>query len=152
VRVPGGFGDFGWMRGQPEYTNDFYVFNDNKEQATAHWKNPADPYGCAPGGGNAIIRPWQCETPPRAGGVPTGSLRDGGFKSLAPEVKELINEAISRIEAQVKAQGVARVYYSSCAKGVKPNCTLDDDLGTEIFQTSEEVRMYIVQRLKGLGR
>jgi hypothetical protein len=152
VRVPGGFGDFGWMRSQPEYANDFYVFNDNEEQATAHWKDPKDPFGCASGGGNAAIRPWQCETPPRAGGVPTGSLKDGGFQSLTPEVKELIDEAISRIGAQLKAQGVVRLYYSSCAKGVSPNCTLDDDLGTGIFQTSQEVRKYIVQCLKRLGR
>ena len=49
--------------------------------------------GCAPGGGNAIIRPYQCKTPPRAAGIPTGP----NYDSLTPEVKQIIDEAIATI-------------------------------------------------------
>ena len=63
-------GDFDWMITQDHYEDALFVFNDNKAQYKAHRDRPKDlaGAGCAPGGGNAIIRPYQCKTPPRAAG------------------------------------------------------------------------------------
>lgn len=63
----GKIGDFAWMIRQPEYADVLFVFNDNEEQFRAYRKDPQGSYGCSPGGGNAIIRPYQCQSPPRAG-------------------------------------------------------------------------------------
>jgi hypothetical protein len=65
-------GDFGWMILQDQYRDVLFIFNDNVKQFTAHQNDSLDPEGCSPGGGNAIIRPYQCLTPPRAAGIPTG--------------------------------------------------------------------------------
>ena len=56
-------GDFGWMIQQPEYDDALFIFNDNEEQFLAFRKNPKSGAGCARGGGNAIIRPYQCAEP-----------------------------------------------------------------------------------------
>src|SRR5229473_2159509 len=72
------YGDFGWMRSQTEYVDALFIFNDNEEQFLAHVSNPSDrsDFACGAGGGNARIRPWQCETIPRSAGVPTGKLSE----------------------------------------------------------------------------
>jgi hypothetical protein len=145
-------GDYVWMRGQPEYRAAYFVFNDNEEQFLAHQKDLTGIDGCAAGGGNAGIRPWQCETPPRASGVPTGNLVEGGYQILTPHVKEIIDQAVERIKSDVSYYGFEQVVYSSCVKGSSQNCTLDDDLGTGIFHPSEEVRGYIVRELKKISQ
>jgi hypothetical protein len=149
VYKPNGPGDFSWMRKRPEYADSYFVFNDNQEQFVAHQKDAMSDDGCTEGGGNAVARPWQCETPPRAGGVPTGA-NGVGYQELTPEVRQIIDEAIATIKLEVLRHKFKRVFYSSCAKGA-PNCALDDDLGTEIFHVSEAVRAYIVSRLKGIA-
>jgi hypothetical protein len=66
---------------------------------------------------NAAIRPWQCETPPRSTGVPTGTLAKGGYADLTPEVKTVIDEAIAIIRQDVDRFRFKRVFFSSCEKG-----------------------------------
>jgi len=147
----GTYGDFGWMRLQSEFDDAFFVFNDNFEQFSQHLQQPSSSTGegCEAGGGNATIRPWQCEMPPRAGGIPTG-IKGGGYTSLTAEVKNTIDHAIEAIKSSVDRFHFKRIFYSSCRKNVDQNCTLDDDLGTSIYQPSESVRAYIVNRLKSL--
>jgi hypothetical protein len=144
-------GDYEWMRNQPGYERAYFIFNDNEEQFLAHQKEPDGAEGCAPGGGNAAARPWQCDSPPRSAGVPTGTSASGGFQVLTPHTSEVIDQAFTVIDANVRKYGFDKVVYSSCVKASSPNCTLDDDLGTGIFQTSEEVRKYIVWKLKDLS-
>ena len=113
------------------YQRAYFIFNDNEEQFLAHQKDFNGFDGCAPGGGNAAVRSWQCETPPRSSGVPTGSIASGGFQIATPQVKALIDQAITVINVNVRKYEFNIVVYSSCVKGVSSNCTLDDDLGTE---------------------
>jgi hypothetical protein len=82
-------GDFGWMIEQPEYAEALFVFNDNEEQFREQRKDPSSPFGCTPGGGNAVIRPYQCEEPPRAAGIPTG-VQGIGYAELTDQVKYVL--------------------------------------------------------------
>ena len=131
-------GDFGWMIEQPEYADALFVFNDNDEQFLAHRKNPKGGIGCDVGGGNAVIRPYQCENPPRAVGIPTGS-RGEGYPSLMPHVKQTIEDAIAAIQKLVATGKYQRVFYSAAnATGV---------LWTGIFDVGIDVKQYIVAQL-----
>jgi hypothetical protein len=143
-------GDYSWMRKQAGYERAYFVFNDNERQFLAHQEDPNSVEGCSPGGGNGAARPWQCETPPRAGGVPTGTDTNGGYPALTPEVKAIIDRAVAAIKSNVNKYSFDKVIYSTCLKGSSPNCTLDDDLGTGIFAPSEDVRGYIVTTLKNI--
>jgi len=145
---PGKEGDFGWMIKQEEYKDAFFIFNDNEEQFLAHHNNPEDPkgIGCQPGGGNAVIRPWQCKSPPRAGGIPTGTI--SGYKNLDQKtgiqntsVKDLIDNAIYHIRKIVIQNRFKRVYFSSENKD-------GENLGTGIFKVGDEVKIYILNKIK----
>lgn len=135
------YGDFLWMLRQQEYSDAFFVFNDNQEQYQIHRDNPKSSYGCAAGGGNASIRPYQCEVPPRAGGVPTGA-NGAGYASLEQEVKTIIDEAVAAIDKICKEHNINRLYYNSDING---------SLGTGVFKVGEDVKAYIVKSLKALG-
>lgn len=147
---PGCDGDFGWMINQDKYKDSFFIFNDNEEQFMEHKKNPGTTkgIGCYEGGGNAVIRPWQCKTPPRAGGIPTGI--NIGYKSLDQKtavknktVRDLIDEAITHIKNTVKENNFKRVYFSSENKDGKI-------LGTGIFKVGDEVKKYIIFKINSM--
>lgn len=136
-------GDFGWMMQQPAYDDAFFVFNDNEECFVAHQQDPKAPQGCAPGGGNAAIRPYQCSTS-RVLGIPTGTLNPfQGYPVLTPHVKGLIDSAIAVIRDLMAANGTQRLFYSAAnAQG---------DLGGAIFVTAPDVKYYIVSQIRTLG-
>ena len=102
------------------------------------------------GGGNATIRAWQCETPPRSAGIPTGTVAKGGYATLTPEIKANIDQALDIIRLDIDRFHFKRVFFSSCEKGSTPSCTLDEDLGSSIFIIPTPVRAYIVTQLKSL--
>jgi hypothetical protein len=133
-------GDFGWMIEQAAYADALFVFNDNEEQFRAYERDRTGGAGCAAGGGNAVIRPYRCADPPRAAGVPTGA-QGVGYASLSDEVRGVIDDAFAVI-AQLLASGrYARVFYSADADG---------GLGTGIFQVAQDVKTYIVDKLRAL--
>jgi len=134
----GKVGDFGWMITQPEYAKTFFIFNDNVSQFKIHQDHPNDPSGCSIGGGNAIIRPYQCKTPPQAGGIPTGP----SFIGLTAEVKQMIDAAIQAIKMGIQSGGYDRVAYSSNGHG---------GLGTSIFKVPQDVKTYIVAQINTLS-
>ena len=131
-------GDFGWMIKHASYDDALFVFNDNEAQYKLHRDDPTAAGGCQAGGGNAGIRPHQCETPPRAAGVPTGP----GYDTLTPAVQAIVDEAVGAIGKIVAANGYQRVFFSADANG---------DLGTHIFHVGNDVKAYIVKSLKALG-
>lgn len=136
-------GDFGWMIQQDKYANAFFIFNDNEEEFLAYQGNQGTSGpGCSAGGGNAGIRPWQCATPPRAGGIPTGTLDHGGYPKLTAEVKAHIDTAVAFIAARIADHGFTDVYFSSDGHG---------GLGTGIFRVGADVKAYIVQQIDGLA-
>ena len=140
-RKPGEEGDFRWMIERPEYADALFIFNDNEEQFLAHQQDPAN--GCSPGGGNAVIRPYQCAKPPRATGVPTGSHADGGYPLLSAPAKQVIDQSIAAIRTLLATGRYSRVIYSAA--------NVQGDLGTGIFQVGEDVKAYIVEELRKLA-
>lgn len=148
--VPSGFkgrnkeGDFSWMINRPEYNDVLFIFNDNQEQFIAFieylrsGKNKG--MACSIGGGNAVIRPYQCSIPPKAAGIPTGS-RGTGYQNLEV-AKPYIDRAIEYINGLLKSGNYKRVMYSASRDG--------RTLGASIFSPSTEVKEYIVSSLEKL--
>ena len=138
---PGAIGDFGWMINQPEFSKTLFVFNDNEEEFYAHHSDGS--HSCQPGGGNAIIRPFQCRPEPRAAGVPTGSYAQGvhymGYSSLDHQVREAIEAAMVNIG---RVLGSGR--FTSLAFSWDPISRL----GGRIFSTAQVVRDHIVDELE----
>jgi hypothetical protein len=123
-------GDFKWMIKQPKYKNSLFIFNDNEEQFLSQ--------SCLQGGGNAIIRPYQCEDPPRCTGIPTGKMGKG-YLSLSPEILVIINTSLDKIKLLLKTGRYKEVIYSSDKIG---------GLGTGIFIVGDDVKNYIVNGLQ----
>jgi hypothetical protein len=133
-------GDFGWMIERPEHDRTLFVFNDNAAQFRSHRNHLSGAQLCSPGGGNAVIRPYQCQIPVRATGIPTGD--DGrGFPTLTDDVRALIDEAVAVIGELLATGRYDAVVYSSDGRG---------SLGTGIFQVGADVKHYIVERLESL--
>ena len=138
---PGKVGDFGWMLEQSDYSNALFVFNDNQEQYEAFRDEPHTPAARTPGGGNAVIRPWQCKNPPRAIGIPTG-VNQRGYESLTNEIQAILDEALSRVAELTASGDYERLFYSAAPDG---------GLGTGIFRVGIDVKEYIVAGLLRLG-
>lgn len=136
---PGKSGDFRWMADQPEYDRTLFVFNDNEEQYFAHLSGDRRS-GCSVGGGNAAVRPLQCQEPPRAIGIPTGS-RGVGYPALDDRVKSIIDQAVDRIRSLMPA-------YDQVVFSKDPHSST---LGTGIFKPSEDVKKYIYDSLMDLS-
>ena len=77
-----------------------------------------------------MIRPYQCQDPPRAAGIPTGS-GGMGYLELNDHVRSVIDPAISDIRELLQTGRYERVFYSSDGKG---------GLGTGIFTVADEVK------------
>jgi hypothetical protein len=132
-------GDFNWMITQNQYSDALFVFNDNEDQYSEHRDHPTETgsaASCAAGGGNAIIRPYQCLIPPRSIGIPTGP----GYDSLTPSVKAILDQAIENVYVVATKEGYKRVFYNAEDVG--------GELGTHIFVVGDDVNQYIVNKLK----
>ena len=134
-------GDFTWMIEQPEYADALFIFNDNEELFRTHQRDPGDPRGCARGGGNAAIRPYQCVEPVRAAGIPTG-VGGAGYPELTDAVRDVIDEAVAEVRALLASGAYARVFYSAEPGG---------QLGSGIFVIDEDVKSYVVEHLRALA-
>ena len=132
-------GDFGWMLRQPDYGDALFIFNDNEEEFLAHQAHAPGSQKCHPGGGNAIIRPYQCQLPQRATGIPTGS-HGVGYDQLDNHVRRVIDEAVGVVASLLASGQFRRVIYSASNES--------GDLGTGIFRVRPEVRAYIIEGLR----
>lgn len=139
---PGQIGDFAWMITQAEFDDALFVFNDNESQFRAFRRDASGGAGCSPGGGNAVIRPYRCQHPPRAAGVPTGD--GGGYAHLDEHATSVIDDAIALVADLLTTGRYRRVFYSADAHD-------PDLLGTGIFHVGDDVRRYVVTRLRALG-
>jgi hypothetical protein len=135
-------GDFGWMLCQTEYDGALFIFNDNEQQFRDFQKNPRSGSGCSPGGGNAAIRPYRCQDPPRAAGVPTGS-HGVGYERLTDHVRGVVDEAIGVVRDLVATGRYDRLIYSASGP--------DGGLGSGIFDIGDDVKGYIVDELRKLA-
>ena len=134
-------GDFSWMIRQPQHERTLFVFNDNEEEFYAHFDGTE--HVCGAGGGNAVIRPWQCGDEPRAAGVPTGCYAPGphhlGYSTLDSHVRRVVADAVAHIEGSLRTGRFDTLAFS-----------WDDRarLGGRIFETAQDVRDLIVEELQ----
>jgi hypothetical protein len=126
---------------QEQYARTLFVYNDNEEQFDA-FRRGDRPSGCSAGGGNAVIRPYQCHDPPKAIGVPTGS-RGVGYAALAGHAKTKIDQAIASIRVLVETGNYDTVLFSQASGG--------RTLGAREFQVAQEVKNYIFESLLRLS-
>jgi hypothetical protein len=132
-------GDFNWMIRQQQYDDALFIFNDNEQEFRAHQGHAPGSQRCQRGGGNAVIRPYQCQQLQRAAGIPTGSS-GVGYQGLNDHVRQVIDEAV-QVAADLLAGGrFEQVIYSAANE--------TGDLGTGIFEVGPDVRAYIVDGLR----
>ena len=129
----GQVGDFEFMLNQPEYERTLFIFNDNEEQFRAFVQGERS--GITAGGGNAGIRPLRGLKPPRAAGVPTGTLKGGGYSRLDEATKKVINESIAVIQELLNSGDYERMIFSKDESS--------PTLGTGLFFVAEDVKKYI---------
>jgi hypothetical protein len=134
-------GDFAWMIEQPEYADTLFVFNDNEGQFRAHQRHAPGARQCHASAGNATIRPYQCQDPPRAAGIPTGD--HGGYPALTDGARAAIDDALAAVGTLLATGRYQRLIYSAA----------DDSgaLGTGIFEVGDDVKRYIVTGLRALA-
>src|SRR6056300_720421 len=117
------------MINRPEYKNALFIFNDNEDQFLDE--------SCSAGGGNSIIRPYQCEDPPRATGISTGIYRKNsgqnpGYTDLNDgNAKKVIDQGINKIKKLISSYKYDKIIYSSDGKS---------SLGTGIFKVGDDVK------------
>lgn len=133
-------GDFAWMIKQLHHASTLFLFNDNEGEFYKHFKGGQ--HRCGVGGGNAGIRPYQCQSSPQAIGIPTGTYDDGphhmGYSSLDDHVKKVLADAFQQIESFLATGRYTAIAFS-----------WDDNtkLGGRIFNTAQPVRDYIVEQI-----
>ena len=132
-------GDFAWMIRQPEYEDSFFVFNDNETEFLRHQSHGSGAGLCRTGGGNAVVRPYQCQIPQRSAGVPTGDA-SGGYRAFTEHVRSVIDSAVDTVA--LASAGYDRLFYSAERLG---------GLGTGIFRVDDSVKRHIVEQLQALG-
>ena len=127
----GQFGDFDWMSKQNEHSDSLFIFNDNEEYHNT----------CKNGIGNAVMRKYNKYsnlTKPKSAGIPTGTLKNGGYQILNTHAKQQIDNAFDEIIDLVVKYKYKQIYYSS---------EFDGKLGTSIFDVNEKVVKYITHKL-----
>ena len=134
----GKYGDYNWMIKQPKYQHSLFIFNDGEELFINQ--------DCSVGGGNAIIRPYRCNNPQRAVGIPTGNHK-GGYLSLTDRAKKYIDQALLKAKKLIQTKHYNKVFFN-----VDKNCTNINNciLGTHIFKVGEDVKKYITQGIFNL--
>jgi len=130
------YGDFNWMIKQSEYSDVLFIYNDDIENKESYRK----------GNGNAVIRPYNKYNPniikPRSAGIPTGSLKKGGFKKLDTQTKQIIDYAIQIIKDLIIKYNYKKVIYSGEKNGI---------IGSKIFEINDDVKKYITQQIINLS-
>lgn len=125
------FGDFNWMIKNPIYNDALFLFNDNEEYHNT----------CQPGAGNAIIRKYNKFSDlvvPRSAGIPTGTMRAGGYTKFNHEIKNKIDGYYNEIKELIEKHKYTTIYYSSEPTGL---------IGTSIFKVNYKVLEYITSKI-----
>ena len=130
------YGDFLWMIHQPEYRDCLFLFNDNEESMNS----------CYRGGGNAVIRPYNIIgflslglEKPMSAGIPTGRLGRGYTNLIESQVS--IDYSIERIRQNMNTYNYTKVFLSVGHDGI---------IGSNIFNVDDDVKYYIMEKLKFL--
>ncbi|VVU95270.1 hypothetical protein CPAV1605_1018 [seawater metagenome] len=134
-KIKGKEGDYAYMIHNTSEKKRLLIYNENYKQ----WSN----LDLRPGGGNAIVRPFRYDHQnninkwPRSLGIPTGP----GWVSLTQSNKEIIDLAFENIDRALKQDNYDEIWWSA---------SKDHNLGVSIFTPGDDVRKYIVSKLKEL--
>jgi hypothetical protein len=71
---------------------------------------------------------------PKSAGIPTGTLKNGGYSELNNYVKNVVNQSVNEIKDLIKKYNYEKIYYS---------VGKDNKLGTSLFEVNEDVIDYI---------
>lgn len=128
-------GDFSWMIRQPQHIDSLFIFNDDVESVE----------NCKAGKGNAVIRTYNQYNKhlavPRSAGIPTGTRKAGGFKSLDETSKKHVDDAVYKIVELNKKFKYDKIFYSGDDSG---------GLATCLFDVDKSVKHYITLKLISL--
>ncbi len=138
------YGDFKYMIYENINNNthdSLFIYNDNEESK--------DNKSYGNGAGNAVIRRFNCNNPkytnkPYSAGIPTGTLRDGGYNELNENSKKYIDESVNEIKLLIETHKYKNLYYSIDE--------LDGKLGTSIFNVNDDVIDYITNKIHKLSK
>jgi len=135
------YGDYFHMIQSGQYNDSLFIYNDNEES----YYN--DSY--RKGAGNACIRVFNKFNPefnknPMSIGIPTGTLRDGGYDDLNENNKNIIDHCINQIINLITKHNKKRLFYSA------KNMT--GILGSGIFEIDDNVLKYITHKIYALTR
>lgn len=101
---------------------------------------------CLSGGGNASIRPFQCDPHWRAAGVPTGTYQPGphnmGYSILDARVTKAVADSMSQIDRLLASRRFTALAFS---------WSDETKLGGRIFNTAQVVRDHIVAGLEAVA-
>lgn len=123
------FGDYQFMINNLEYNKSLFIFNDIQEYH----------FSCMEGEGNAVIRKYNKNsllTIPLSAGIPTGTLKNGGYKTLTKNIKQIIDISIDEIKDLIKKYKYEKIFYSTDNNG--------------IFNVGEDVIKYITKQINSL--
>jgi hypothetical protein len=135
-------GDFKYMVGRPEHANSLFMVAENYRDMILSTED---------GGGTAALRTktWPTAKSPCAVGIPTGwSQETGGFISLLPIVKTLVDLSINRVIAHlIENPNVNKIIYSADSAD-------DSKIGVGIFKKTlhDDVRDYISSAIHDIPR
>lgn len=135
-------GDFKYMAGRPEHANSLFILAENYRDMLLSTED---------GGGTAALRTktWPNSKSPCAVGIPTGwSQETGGFISLVPIVKTLVDLSINRVVAHlIENRDVNKIIYSADSAD-------DSKIGVGIFKKTlhDDVRDYISSAIHDIPR
>lgn len=136
----GKYGDFDWMIKQKKYRRCLFIFNDNEEKH----------FTCEKGKGNAIIRQYNMYSDYEkrnkdygvSAGIPTGTLKRGGYKILTERVKNIIDDAFIEVDEWIDSGRIDKIFYSCEEDGYT--------LGTSLFKVGDKVIEYITEKIDKL--
>ena len=131
----GKYGDFDWMIKQKEYNDSLFIFNDDEERHKTGVQ----------GKGNAIIRKYNKYSGiirPKSAGIPTGTVKRGGYTKLTSRSKFEIDQSIKEIKELILNYDYKKIFYSSDKEG---------RLGTSIFKVGDDVIEYITLEIQSLN-
>ena len=135
------YGDYYHMIASGKYNDSLFIYNDNEES----YYNESYQKGA----GNACIRVFNKYNPlfienPMSVGIPTGTLKNGGYDDLNENNAKIINNCFDQIINLIKSHNKKRLFYSA------KNMT--GILGSGIFEIDDDVLKYITHRIYTLTK